>query len=325
MGVGSAIIVSNVGKAARRRLVSALLGFAFLLFVDPLEAQRRHGPSPLNTLGEDASQEVGWEVLKQFRSLGIAGDYRFRFQLQVMPRREKTRIVPGMLLGSMGPKGPVTRVDIALKPAEVGDAGNLEPAEVQRFLLQNGLFASAYQADSQTDGAPKRVPSNKYFDPLAGSDFTVFDLLMPYTFWQRFHYEGRTTFRGRPTHVFWMYPPDEDKLMKEKVSGVRIFLDDEFHALIQAEVYNSEEVHAKTVTIVDFRKTDGQWILSQVDVRNELTRDKTRFKVTDAALDVDLPEWVFTPEGLERNVYGTELAMVPSEARADPNATEIDE
>lgn len=282
-----------------------------------LTAQRRHGSSPLDTLGEEVSQADGLEILNAFRRLGIAGDYRLSFKLEIRPRRDKTTTVSGVLLGTQTTFGPLSRIDIALEPADVTEQGELVPAKVKRLLLQNGIFANALEVDAWRSGAEEArlIESDAFFEKIAGSDFTVFDLLMPFSFWQEFRYEGRTTMRSRPTHVFSLYPPSEDKALQEKVSRVRIYLDEEFNALNRVEVYDAEENLTKTITVVAFKIVDGQGVLSQVDVRNELTRDKTRFRVTDAAIGVEVPDWVFSPEGLERDIYGTEVARLRAPAK----------
>ncbi len=311
MGIRPAFFVS----AVRQCFVAAVL---FALLAGDLSAQRRHGSSPLDTLGEEVSQADGLEILQTFRRLGIAGDFRLNFMLEIRPRKEKTRTVSGLLLGTQSEYGPLSRIDIAVKPADVTDRGALVPAEVKRLLLQNGIFANVMELDSWREGEPgaRLFESSDYFERIAGSDFTVFDLLMPFSFWQEFKYEGRTTMRSRPTHVFSLYPPRDDEAFQKRISRVRIYLDEEFNALNRVEIYDAGEELAKTITVVAFKIVDGQGVLSQVDVRNEETRDKTRFRVLEAAVGVEIPKWVFTPEGLERNVYGTELAhlQAPEEA-----------
>ena len=277
-----------------------------------LSAQRRLGSSPLDTLGEEVSQAEGLEILNAFRRLGVAGEYRLNFRLEIRPRKEKTSTVAGLLLGTQTAFGPLTRVDIALQPAEVDQSGALVPAKVKRLLLQNGIFANALEANSweSEEEAGRLIESAAFFQKIAGSDFTVFDLLMPFSFWQEFKYEGRTTMRSRPTHVFTLYPPGEDEALQERISRVRIYLDEEFNALNRVEIYDAEEELSKMITVIAFKIVDGQGVLSQVDVRNEETRDKTRFRVSDAAIGVEIPDWVFEPQGLNRNVYGTELAYL---------------
>lgn len=286
-----------------RLLAAIALCAAFAL---PAEAQRRHTSGPLDTLGdEDVDQREGWEILKRFQSMGIAGDYRLRFQLQIMPRREKTRRVSGVLLGSQGEGGPVSRVDVVLEEASVGEG---QPARVKRLLLQNGVAAYAMEADSAgEDPVPAVVLTERYFEPLAGSDFAVFDLLMPYIYWQRFRYEGRSTLRGRPTHVFMMYPPEDDESLESQVSAVRLYIDEEVNAMVQAEVFGPDEEIAKTVSIGSFKKIDDQWMVDEIDVRDERARDKTRFKVLDANLGLDIPRSLFEPQSLTENVYGKPL------------------
>lgn len=299
-----------MSKNSLLRCAFALV-FCFIVLSPSGSAKRRHGPSPLDTLGEEADQKVGWQILKQFRSLGIVGDYRFRFQLKVMPRREKTINFSGVMLGARGEEGPISRVDIALEEASIGEKGELVPAKTIRLFLENGLFANAFELDSRVSPAvPTVISSDRYFEPIVGSDFTVFDLLLPYMYWQEFYYEGRTDFRGRSSHVFWLYPPAEDELLKTKVSGVRVFIDGEFSSPMLVEIYDAEKTHVKTLTPVGLKKVDGQYFMNQIDVRNEITRDKTRFKVLDAAMGVELPISIFTPEGLVDAVYGTELGLV---------------
>ncbi|MBC2606217.1 outer membrane lipoprotein-sorting protein [Pelagicoccus albus] len=305
MGIRPAFFVPRIKR------VLLLAGFGLFCLLE-LSAQRRLSDSPLDTLGEDVSQADGLEILNTFRSLGIAGDYRLGFELRIMPRRGDTVEVPGVLIGTQTEYGPLTRIDIALKQSDVTDQGKLIPAEVKRLLLQNGIFANAVSSNSWDESAelPKPVAAESYFEGIAGSDFTIFDLLMPFSFWQDFEYEGRTTKRSRPTHVFTLLPPQEAEGIRAHISKVRIYLDEEFNALNRVEIYDAEGELSKTLSVVAFKIVDGQGVLSQVDVRNEQTRDKTRFRVTDPALGVEVPEWVFDMEGLTRNVYGTPLSRV---------------
>ncbi len=293
-------------SAAKLFLVgSLLLAFA----ASDLSAQRRHGSSPLDTLGEDVSQADGLEILNTFRRLGIAGDFRLSFQLEVRKHREDTWRMPGVLLGTQTLYGPLSRVDLALEPADVTDKGELIPPKVERMLLQNGLFANALRSSGPEGTEARVVESSQYFESIAGSEITVFDLLMPFTFWQEFKYEGRVK-RGRPLQVFTLYPPKEDEALCKRVSRVRIFLDDEFNALNRAEIYNAAGDLTKDIRVGAFKIVDGQGLPSEIDVTNKLTKNKALFKVIDAAVGVGVPEWVFQPDGLSRNIYGTELARL---------------
>ncbi len=264
--------------------------------IGDLEAKRRFGPSPLDTLGEDPDQEIGRAVLNDYRQMGIGKDYQFRFQLKIMPRREKTVTLTGMMIGTAGVYGPVSRID--LYETEESDGDPL------RILLKNGPQPQAWWLKDSFGGITSAVSSDQYFDPIAGSDVSIFDLFTPFQYWSEFYYEGRTEFRGRPTHLFWMYPPVGDINLGEKVSGVRVYVDDQFHAMVQAELFDVEKVHVKTLSIIDIKKVDGTWIPGAVDSRNEISRNKTRFKVVSASVDVELSPHYFEPEALSETILG---------------------
>ena len=153
------------------------------------------------------------------------------------------------------------------------------------------------------------ISSDRFFDRLAGTEFTPFDVFMPFLHWSRFYYEGTTTFRSRKVHVFWMTPPEEYESLESVVSGMRIFIDDQFNAISKAETFGPGKEHLKTLTIVEIKKDSGEWYPRQIDVRNEVTRDKTRFVVKDATMGIELPQRVFSVEFLSESLF--DLAAQP--------------
>lgn len=303
MGINPAFFVSKFRAVARGLGVWALVCLA-----SKVEAQRRMSPSPLDTIGEAVSQADGLKILQAFRRLGIAGDYRLSFGLEIRAAQERHRLT-GVLLGTQTPFGPLSRVDIARTPAEVTETGALVPAEVKRMLLQNGLFANALESDSWEEGEVSIITNDRYFDGLLGSDISVFDLLMPFTFWQDFKYEGRVK-KGRPLQVFSLYPPQDSAALRSRVSRVELYLDAEFNALNRVNIYDAAGEWVKVIWVRSFKIVDGQGLPSQIDVVNKVTGDRAIFRVQDAAVGVVVPEWVFEPEGLKRTVFGTELARV---------------
>ena len=83
------------------------------------------------------------------------------------------------------------------------------------------------------------------------------------------------------------------------LTGVRMLVDTQFQALVQAELLGLKGSVVKTISILDLKKVGEQWIPKSIDFRNHLTRGKTRFTVTAAALDLVLPSEALTPEGLD--------------------------
>ena len=301
------------GSNRAMRQISAFFVFAcsLLLETTSLEAQRRvTRSSPLDTVGEAPSQKLGWEVLQQFRSMGWDGGYQWRIQLKIMPRREKSRYINGIMYGDRNAEGPISRIDIVESPADVDANGNHIEGSVLRLLLQSGANAYAIQTRSGETGPPTVVESDDILEGIAGSEFSLFDLMAPYVYWPRFEYEGRKTFRGGPTHLFWMYPPEEDAMLKSRISGVRLYISDQFNVLTQTEIFDSEGEKLKTIYISGVKKVDGQAIFSGMDVRNELTRDKTRLRIIDASMGLDLPGALFKAQSLMDNLQNQQIPAV---------------
>ena len=87
-------------------------------------------PPPLTPLG-GADPAEARAAIEQVRRQGIQGNYFLEFQLRVMPRRGKERLIAGKMWGMRNDMGPLSRVTLIL------DGAGAEKTE-RRFLIQNG-------------------------------------------------------------------------------------------------------------------------------------------------------------------------------------------
>lgn len=262
---------------------------AWAALAGPLAASgegARFRPEPRQLAGATADPEEGRRALAEFRAAGIAGGYWLEFELTVLPRRGEERTVRGQIHGQRAETGPLTRLSLG------ADA---------RWLIRSGPAATAWNYTAgQT--APRELTAADSLQPVAGTDLTVFDLQMPFLYWDDFAYEGLAKIRGRPAYSFVLYPPAELAAQRPDLTGVRVALDSQFHALVQAELLGPRGEPTKTITVLDLKKTGEQWIVKAIDLRNHFTRDKTRFNVTAVALDLALPAGLFQPESLRESV-----------------------
>jgi hypothetical protein len=223
-----------------------------------------------------ADQAEGARILSEFRQAGIAGDYWLSFELRVLPRKGEERVLTGALHGTRGDSGPVSRLT-------AGDG---------RWLIESGPRPSAWTfRDGVVEAAAPGLA-------LAGTGVTVFDLQMPFLYWTDFTYEGHARMRGRPTYSFIVRPPAGQVVPEPDMTGVRVLIDTQFQAMVQAEVLGAKGAVLKTIALLDLKKVGEQWLVKSVDVRDHRNRDKTRFTVRAAALDLRWPAEVFTPAGL---------------------------
>jgi len=239
------------------------------------------------------SPEKALEILNDFRSRGIDGDYYFDFQLRQRPRASSETIVtPGRMWGSRNAQGPVTR--ITLWP----DA----PDKELRLLVQNGPDSAIWSYSRNTTAAA-RLDTAAMFEPLAGADLTPFVLQMPFIYWSNFVYEGiKPASSNRPAYTFIMRPPPALAAAHPEIAGVRIYIETAFHAIGKFEILGPGDQVTKTMTLKETPRINGQYIPGKIELRNERTRDGTDLVVKLAAVKLDLPREIFTPENLSRPV-----------------------
>ena len=146
--------------------------------------------------------------------------------------------------------------------------------------------------------APRALSAAESLEPVSGTDFTLFDLQMPFLYWDDFIFEGVAKVRSRPAYSFLLYPPADLAAARPELGAVRVALDTQFHTLVQAEMLDGKGSLIKSITVLDVKKVGEQWFVKSIDLRNRATRDKTRFEVTAAAMDLALPDTIFAPDHL---------------------------
>ena len=253
---------------------------------------QRFRPAPNFVAGGKPDQAEGRTALEAFRQQGIAGTYWLSFELRVMPRKGAERTVAGQLLGTRNSGGPVTRLTLT---------GEQAGASEQRWLIQSGAEPTAWSWRNG-ESAARALTGADSFQSIGETDLTLFDLQMPFLYWTDFVYEGLAKIRGRPAHSFVLYPPAELAAQRPQLTGVRVALDTQFGALVQAELLGEKGKAEKTITILDLKKVGEQWLVREIDLRNAVTRDKTRFIVKAAALNLHLPADVFDAATLAHEV-----------------------
>jgi len=283
-------------------MLACLVVFCAALPGEAWAQSRRYRPPARYFQFGEPNQAEGRKILEDFRQKGLSGDYYLEFNLRVLPRRGETRVVTGgRLWGSRNDQGPVSRVEL---PAGEGMAA-------QRLLVQSGPQGAVWVAPlAGISTAPGALDPTALFAPLAGTDLTAFDLQMPFIYWGDFVFEGMAPVGGRPAHVFLLYPPEDIAARKPELFGVRVYLDTQFGALVQAQQIGAEERVLKSITVLDFKKVDDQWMMKTIDVRDESTRNKTQFVVTGAALGLDFSGVLFEPANLAESITPPPAARV---------------
>ena len=273
-----------------RRHTPALFWRACFILTVLVTGRLQAGPAPSTNAapGEylqfgTPDQEEGRRVLAGFRAAGIPGEFYLEFDLHVLPRRGDERVLSGRLWGARNEQGAVTRV------AVTADGGG-----ERRLLIQNGPQATVWGVDLGAATTTTRVVDA--FEPLVpGVELTAFDLQMPYLYWPDAKLERLTRIRSRPAHVFLFHPPAAFAAQHPEILGVRAYLDTQFNVPVQSELIGRNSRVLRTLSLVDLAKVGNEYIPKSIDLRNDETRDKTRFQVTAAALGQSFPATAFAP------------------------------
>lgn len=234
------------------------------------------------------SENEAAAVLEEFRAARPSGDICLKFDITHYPRKDDaTKVFAGTLYGTWTERVPVLRVEIAPKD---------DPAAKKSFILRSGKSPEMWTLDAGKN--PVRVDGNvdtPFFDGLI---FTPFDLQTPFVHWADARYEKTRRFRGRPVHFFKMVPPADFVAKNPEIGFVRIGFDRVYAALVSAEIFDGNGKTKKNFSLSRVQKVQGQYMIRELDLRDEISRDRDELIVRSAALDLRLPRETFDPDSL---------------------------
>ncbi len=253
------------------------------------------GMPELAQVGKPGEVEAA-RILDQFRRAGVAGEFFFEFEFRTLPRRGEERTIPGRLWGGRTSEGAAFRIEFD------------DPAGGQRLLVRNGVNGAVWR---WREGRTEELDLAASLAPLAaGVEISAFDLQMPFLYWPEAKLEKIARVFGRPSYAYHFAAPPPWRESQSAIGAARAYLDTQFNALMQTELLAPSGRVIKTFSLISLKKVDDQHIPRQADYRNEITRDKTRFQVTAAALNLRLPAAAFIPASLESALNPPSAALL---------------
>jgi hypothetical protein len=273
----------NLRTVSERSLAGALLEFA--ITVSALYA----GPGPMSlprAYGQTGipSREVAEMIIEKVTDAQVAASSPgyLEFELRELHRRGGERVVPGRLWAGYNEAGPAVRIVLSDGGAEI------------RFLVQGGAHPRAWHWVVGSSVQPCDL-----FAPLAqGANITAFDLEMPYLFWPDPRVVSVNRILGRQTNGFVFRPPPDFSAAHPDISAVRVFLDTTYNVPLQVQIIGRDGFVCKTTSLVSLKKVANRWIPEAIDIREESTREKTKFTVRAASFRHDLMPELFEAEHL---------------------------
>ncbi len=222
------------------------------------------------------SQEEASERWREFSSSRPVADYCLDFTLTHVPRRDAESVYRGTLWGTEISADVVMRVIVK----KDGDE------KYSDFLLRAGKNYS--EIIKFENGKAVVLGDEDWLKPVCdGLIYSVFDILMPYRFWNSVSYAGAGRI-GQAVHYFDISAPKDFREKCPALRNVKVALSREFNSPVQTEIFGPEGVLLRTVTLDTFKKVDDLWIMLKIDIRDDVTRDKDKLKFTAAKLGTKL-------------------------------------
>lgn len=237
------------------------------------------------------NQAAGRQSIERLKQGILPGQVYLEFTLRILPRRSEEHDVPGRLWAAQQASGPVLRA--------VLDPGG--PGEV-RWLIRGGADAAVWKAA----GGGAAAPANPLEPLFPGSQLTAFDLQMSFLWWPDQKLVAVVRKLGRPADEFLFRPPEDFARRHPGIWGVEAFLDGQFHVPVEIDILGPGGAPQQVLSALDLKRVRDQYLVKELDARDERSRDSTRVDFTAASLDQDFASGLFEPGEL-----GSEVAPPP--------------
>jgi len=137
-------------------------------------------------------------------------------------------------------------------------------------------------------------------EKLFGSQFTIYDLSLPFLRWPDAKYFGVDRVRGRDCHVL------EVNATGQPYARVKLWIDREYMALLRADAFDENKKPVKRLAITSFKRIGEVWIPRTIDCAtvppNQAlpAEEKSRLEIYAGDYDAQLPAEWFAEEKFAR-------------------------
>jgi hypothetical protein len=131
---------------------------------------------------------------------------------------------------------------------------------------------------------------------VLGSQFSLYDLGLPYLRWPNAKVVGEDRLRARDCVIV------EVRATGEPYAKVKLWIDKEYPALLRAEAYDENAAAVKRLSITSFKRIGELWIPRGIEVATVLpgqtlpSEEKSRLEIYDGDYDTHLPAQWFGEE-----------------------------
>ena len=167
------------------------------------------------------------------------------------------------------------------------------------YLFKRSKLSLGWIIYSSSTQGGKLIDSFSLFQPLVkGVNYTGFDLLMPFTHWKNYQYQGCQRKGISPRQVFTMSAPEG---LQSPYDKVKMYINNEFLILNKAEFINKEKL-CKKVTVNGLKKVGDKYFIKNINIFDYTSRPKQTIKFTIRKIAFD--------QNFDPMIFGTESPQV---------------
>lgn len=239
--------------------------------------------------------------MKMLSVIALVSLFAFSVQADVAPTNQDARTILAHVLANRPTKdfslkarlfvgrGDPVPVDILMKnsPAEtrtIYRAGQIEALVVQPvrdapqfYLCGRGELTGAQRSEK-----------------FLGSDFTYYDLGLPFLQWSAAKFLGEERVRGRDCYAI------ESTADGEPYARVKMFIDKEYFALLRSEAFDANEILVRRFAITSFKRLGDLWIPRGLEAgyvppgQSLPSQEKSRLEIYEGNYEAVLPTEKFS-------------------------------
>ncbi len=144
----------------------------------------------------------------------------------------------------------------------------------QLTVIRRGKRDPKYKYAKGDPLVTQNVPD--LFAPVQGTDLSWAEISLMFLWWKGAKTVGVETIRSRPCYIVETPSPDR---MKKTYGRTRIWIDQSYKMLLQAESYDSKGKLVRRMTIKSFKKIDDQWMIKDIDIQSFPANYRTRLRI----------------------------------------------
>ena len=234
--------------------------------------------------------------MKMLSAIALMSLFAFRVQADVAPTNQDARTILARVLANRPTK------DFSLKARLFVGRGDPLPVDI---LMKNSLeeTRTIYRAGQiealvvqPVHGAPQfylrgrgELTGAQRSEKFVGSDFTYYDLGLPYLHWPTAKFLGEERVRGRDCYAI------ESTADGEPYARVKMFIDKEYLALLRSEAFDTNRILVRRFAITSFKRLGDLWIPRGLEAgfvppgQSLPSQEKSRLEIYEGNYDTVLP------------------------------------